>query len=340
MRGHRLAVIALSLVLVGACGSRRAVPPTIEPVDGRGQSAGDGYTVSRDGHVAHPRDAFFREGIVFDSCAFTVCGGKCVDLTSDPENCGSCGSSCGSGQPCVNGVCSVSCKSKQWQNHVYHFCSQQLTWRDASMACNAGGKQLAVIDSAAENTWVSNEIVGAFGVGGWWIGLVDLEATGSWIWQDGTSVGYASWAKGEPNSSKCGSLNAGSGTWKDEPCTGVHSYVCESACSSGVCTKVLLLHENDCLVSNGTGGGYNTLYLGAGFKKAILTTACFDDNGHIDVNGQKVFADNGGCCSAACHTANIDVTGLVKAGSNTIYGYVDDCCGGCAWASATFKVSY
>ena len=40
-----------------------------------------------------------------------TCGSSCVDVTSDPKNCGTCGTSCGAG-PCCTGVCNadtVSC---------------------------------------------------------------------------------------------------------------------------------------------------------------------------------------------------------------------------------------
>jgi hypothetical protein len=37
------------------------------------------------------------------------CGGKCVDVTKDPNNCGGCGGKCGTGLVCSMGACSVSC---------------------------------------------------------------------------------------------------------------------------------------------------------------------------------------------------------------------------------------
>lgn len=33
----------------------------------------------------------------------SCCGGRCVDLLTDPQNCGGCGIACGSGSSCVNG---------------------------------------------------------------------------------------------------------------------------------------------------------------------------------------------------------------------------------------------
>jgi len=35
---------------------------------------------------------------------YTICGGRCLDLSSDPANCGACGNDCGN-EACVNGTC-------------------------------------------------------------------------------------------------------------------------------------------------------------------------------------------------------------------------------------------
>src|SRR4051794_26776801 len=35
----------------------------------------------------------------------TKCGRKCLDVSSDPANCGSCNHACAGGQSCVNGQC-------------------------------------------------------------------------------------------------------------------------------------------------------------------------------------------------------------------------------------------
>jgi len=35
----------------------------------------------------------------------TICNGACVDITTDPNNCGGCGNVCPAGQDCVNGAC-------------------------------------------------------------------------------------------------------------------------------------------------------------------------------------------------------------------------------------------
>jgi len=38
----------------------------------------------------------------------TECGGTCVDLASDPSNCGACGSACAAGATCGSGVCATT----------------------------------------------------------------------------------------------------------------------------------------------------------------------------------------------------------------------------------------
>src|SRR4029077_19109335 len=40
-----------------------------------------------------------------DTCSGTLCAGICTGLSSDPSNCGTCGTACSSGTPCVGGNC-------------------------------------------------------------------------------------------------------------------------------------------------------------------------------------------------------------------------------------------
>ena len=46
-----------------------------------------------------------------DTCPGTLCSGFCTTPSSDPSNCGSCGTACASGVPCTSGTCTstVSC---------------------------------------------------------------------------------------------------------------------------------------------------------------------------------------------------------------------------------------
>ncbi len=49
-------------------------------------------------------------GVVGGKCreGYTVCGGRCVDLQTDPDNCGTCGNACAAGVQCISGSCGGS----------------------------------------------------------------------------------------------------------------------------------------------------------------------------------------------------------------------------------------
>jgi hypothetical protein len=38
-----------------------------------------------------------------------MCGGLCIDLLNDPDNCGACGVVCGDDEHCAKGVCHRIC---------------------------------------------------------------------------------------------------------------------------------------------------------------------------------------------------------------------------------------
>ena len=44
-----------------------------------------------------------------DDPAISPCDGECVNLQSDPMNCGACGNQCASNMPCLGGVCEPPC---------------------------------------------------------------------------------------------------------------------------------------------------------------------------------------------------------------------------------------
>jgi hypothetical protein len=86
-------------------GSADAGAPLDESDDDTSDGAvtGDGGTPTDDG--ASSDDADDGAG----SCwRLAPCGGRCVDLQSSPDHCGSCGNACSGNRRCVTGVC---CKS-------------------------------------------------------------------------------------------------------------------------------------------------------------------------------------------------------------------------------------
>ena len=52
-----------------------------------------------------PRDANVDAGDTACPSPATICGGSCVDVTTDPNNCGVCSKACGAGNTCVSGTC-------------------------------------------------------------------------------------------------------------------------------------------------------------------------------------------------------------------------------------------
>jgi hypothetical protein len=82
-----------------------------------------------------------------DSCAGTSCNGFCTSLTSDPSNCGTCGTACPSGTPCTSGACgsgggggcnvASDCPAGQACNTTTHVCSFSCG-SSGQTACNGG----------------------------------------------------------------------------------------------------------------------------------------------------------------------------------------------------------
>lgn len=90
---HPLVSLSLLVALVAvmacaSCGPRRDFE--IAPVDATG--------------VDIPLD--FAQGC---AAPLDVCGDRCVNLQTDPTNCGVCGHSCGPAQGCLAGVCALQC---------------------------------------------------------------------------------------------------------------------------------------------------------------------------------------------------------------------------------------
>ncbi len=76
--------------------------------------------------------------------ASTLCGAVCVDATSDRNNCGGCGKTCGNGQACSGGACVPMCPSGQ-------VCSPQGA---CVTACPAGTQVCGTVDAGATGTCV------------------------------------------------------------------------------------------------------------------------------------------------------------------------------------------
>jgi hypothetical protein len=65
----------------------------------------------------------------------TLCDGKCVDLSSDPANCGACGHVCPAGDACVDGHC-TTCVGEEGACSSKSDCCAGLNCLDAGAAAN------------------------------------------------------------------------------------------------------------------------------------------------------------------------------------------------------------
>jgi hypothetical protein len=112
------------------------------------------------------------------------------------------------------------------------------TWADAKAACVAMSAQLAILDSAAKDSVAEAMLAVDTFIGG-----TDAVTEGTFLWVDGTPVGFTNWHTGEPNNGAgayqedcivVAGARVGKG-WDDRPCApetgaltaGKYAYLCE-----------------------------------------------------------------------------------------------------------------
>ena len=110
-------------------------------------------------------------------------------------------------------------------------------WDAAKKACAAAGGKLAVVESADEARALVDALGSKLGIPSWrpgegvWIGLSDTVEEGKFVGVDGAPLGYANWAKGQPDDSgggeDCVTLTLGDGKWNDVGCGKPLPYLCE-----------------------------------------------------------------------------------------------------------------
>ena len=73
----------------------------------------------------------------------------------------------------------------------YYYCSKEpASWQNAKAICEANGGHLAIITSAAENSYLADQLPQQSA----WIGLSDHQSEGNFKWVDGSSLGsYQPW---------------------------------------------------------------------------------------------------------------------------------------------------
>ncbi|XP_074728067.1 C-type lectin domain family 4 member D-like isoform X1 [Strix uralensis] len=124
---------------------------------------------------------------------------------------------------------------KRFQKKCYYISDDTMSWAESVQNCTGMGSHLVVINSKAEQVFVSEEIQQSSRGPNFYIGL-SAEKVGQWQWVDRTpfNVSAAFWRKGEPSNTdteKCVVIHRPETTlnnWNDVRCE--HHYrVCEAA---------------------------------------------------------------------------------------------------------------
>jgi hypothetical protein len=90
------------------------------------------------------------------------------------------------------------CKYARYAGHGYFMCDSARGWLDARAHCRAIGAQLAEIDDAAEQTFLSGRLSGATSYA---VGLSDAVREGQFLFGSGGTPTYFDWGSDQPNSS-------------------------------------------------------------------------------------------------------------------------------------------
>jgi hypothetical protein len=98
-------------------------------------------------------------------------------------------------------------------------------WQPSETNCVAKGAHLTSIHDQAENDFVSSTMIAMSGTGRFWIGLVDRDSEGNYVWLDGTPVDYtyfdcSTTATLSTGSEDCANMLGSGGCWDDDDCSG------------------------------------------------------------------------------------------------------------------------
>jgi len=165
----------------------------------------------------------------------------CFHPTYDHPRCGP-GRACPNGLVCnVDGICSApddggqrdasvdamldaspSCTytTNPFGGHHYRLTTTALTWDAARMDCESDGGHFTKVETAAEDSFLTNSLAGSTGR---WIGGRDSGAL-NYTWYDGSQLSYTNWYSGAPNAGQCISKK---GQWFTDTCSTPYVAVCE-----------------------------------------------------------------------------------------------------------------
>ncbi|KFV14846.1 C-type lectin domain family 4 member D [Tauraco erythrolophus] len=130
-----------------------------------------------------------------------------------------------------------TCCPKGWrrfQQSCYYVSNDSMSWQESKQNCTGMGSQLVVINSMAEQEFLSKDLQKSSKGQNYYIGLV-AQKVGQWRWVDQTPLNEtaAFWRRGEPSNvtdEPCVVIYKLLGTpnWNDVPCTN-HYRICEAA---------------------------------------------------------------------------------------------------------------
>nr|XP_049619963.1 struthiocalcin-2 isoform X3 [Syngnathus scovelli] len=115
----------------------------------------------------------------------------------------------------------------QLDKRCFIFQDDERSFPDAESVCNILGGNLASIRSSLENAMVVQLIAeGTSDPGGdVWIGLHEALGDGSFVWTDGTKVGFTAF-NANTNPGNCIEIEDDDNLWDNELCTFENRFVC------------------------------------------------------------------------------------------------------------------
>ncbi len=125
-------------------------------------------------------------------------------------------------------VCEAEGETEMYDNTIYLFVDDRMSWGDAELHCEGQGMTLAVPNSREENEWLQDLYERKDRTG--WLGISDEDVEGTWRTVGGDVINAGDWRPGEPNDAggeDCVTTGGGLDGWNDEPCSVSKSFICE-----------------------------------------------------------------------------------------------------------------
>ena len=122
----------------------------------------------------------------------------------------------------------------------YKVVRDKVTWGDARKACQSETGDLVSISYDEVNQFIDSTLVKTGE--DYWIGG-HQDPTDTWVWTDGSKVGYESWSPGEPDGkapgckSDCNNIVWKKGLWEDRKHSEKNNYICQSDSPNGIRIK-------------------------------------------------------------------------------------------------------